>query len=101
MKRTLCSLLVVCLLICCGCKPTDIAPEAPSASEAQTEPSEQCIPNALLDTSVISRHNDELIDFSIALLRQSHDGQNTVFSPVSVLYALAMTANGAEGQTLE
>ena len=39
--------------------------------------------------------------FAAKLLQQSfRDNRSTVISPVSVLYALAMTANGADGNTL-
>lgn len=39
-------------------------------------------------------------DFSTALLRQTHKtGENTTLSPYSVMSALAMTANGADGET--
>ena len=40
-------------------------------------------------------------DFSLELLRNSLNAEgNTIISPMSVLCALAMTANGAEGDTL-
>lgn len=40
-------------------------------------------------------------DFAVRLFRECTDGEeNTLISPVSVLFALAMTANGAKGETL-
>ena len=40
-------------------------------------------------------------DFGVELFQTSlEDGKNTLISPLSVLYALAMTANGADGETL-
>ena len=40
-------------------------------------------------------------DFSLRLFRESYEqGKNTLISPMSVLYALGMTANGASGETL-
>lgn len=40
-------------------------------------------------------------DFGVRLLQHTaSDGENTLISPLSVLYALGMTANGAEGETL-
>lgn len=40
-------------------------------------------------------------DFGIRLLKESlKDGENTLISPLSILYALGMTANGAKGDTL-
>ena len=40
-------------------------------------------------------------DFGVRLFKFSmEEGENTLISPLSVLYALAMTANGADGETL-
>ena len=40
-------------------------------------------------------------DFAVRLFQSSlEDGENTLISPLSVLCALAMTTNGAEGETL-
>ena len=45
--------------------------------------------------------NQQLTQFGIDLFRTSHkQDENTLISPLSVLYALAMTANGAEAETL-
>ena len=38
-------------------------------------------------------------DFAFRLYRASYDGKNTLLSPLSVFVALAMTANGANGNT--
>jgi serpin B len=41
-------------------------------------------------------------EFSLELFKETNeDGKNTLISPISVLYALSMTANGADGETLE
>lgn len=43
----------------------------------------------------------DVTDFGIRLFQTAmKEGENTLISPLSVLYALAMTANGAEGETL-
>ncbi len=39
-------------------------------------------------------------DFGLDMLRLQVKGENTMISPVSLLYALGMTANGASGNTL-
>lgn len=42
-----------------------------------------------------------ITDFALELFQQSvKEGENTLISPLSVIYALGMTANGAEGDTL-
>lgn len=46
--------------------------------------------------------NADVTDFAVRLFQASEkSGENTLVSPLSVLCALAMTANGAEGETLE
>ena len=44
-------------------------------------------------------HNADATDFALRLFRAANSGDNTLISPLSVLCALAMTANGADGQT--
>ncbi len=39
------------------------------------------------------------VDFAARLFRATYDGKNTLLSPLSALVALAMTANGAAGET--
>ena len=39
------------------------------------------------------------VDFAARLFRTTYDGKNTLLSPLSALVALAMTANGAAGET--
>lgn len=44
----------------------------------------------------------KLTDFGVNLLKNSKgEGENVLISPVSVLYALGMTQNGADGETLQ
>ena len=46
--------------------------------------------------------NASVTDFAIRLLQATEkEGENTLLSPLSVLCALAMTQNGAKGETLE
>lgn len=47
-------------------------------------------------------HNADVTDLAVRLFQASEkSGENTLISPLSVLCALAMTANGAEKETLE
>ena len=43
----------------------------------------------------------DVTDFGVKLLQHSPSGENTLYSPVSLLNALGMTANGAVGTTLD
>ena len=54
------------------------------------------------DPTEIADVNVKMTDFAIDLFKEaSRDGENTLISPLSVLIALSMTANGAEGGTRE
>ncbi|MDE6413636.1 MAG: serpin family protein [Eubacterium sp.] len=59
-------------------------------------------PNAVKASEDLSAQNADVTDFAIRLFKASEQsGKNTLVSPLSVLCALAMTANGAEKETLE
>lgn len=48
----------------------------------------------------LTTNNETVTDFAIRLLQESlKEGENTSVSPLSVLSALALTANGANGET--
>ena len=54
---------------------------------------------ALLEN--LPEHSEPLTNFSVELFQNSmKPGENTLISPLSVLYALGMTANGVQGNTL-
>ena len=58
-------------------------------------------PNQVNALDDLSSQNADVTDFAIRLLKASEErGKNTLISPLSVLCALAMTANGAEEETL-
>lgn len=42
----------------------------------------------------------EITNFSLDILDKIHDGENILISPLSLISALSMTANGAENETL-
>lgn len=58
------------------------------------------IPNQVAELEDLSEQNADATDFAIRLFKASANGSgNTLISPLSVLYAIAMTANGAKGET--
>jgi len=56
------------------------------------------VPNKVTPTEKMNDYNVKITDFSIRLFKANN---NTLISPVSVLFAIAVTANGADGETLE
>lgn len=58
-------------------------------------------PRSVTASESINGNNADITDFAVRLFKQTNEnGENTLISPLSVLCALAMTANGAEGETL-
>ena len=97
MKKTILaflSLLLVCAMAVnlSGCATTV---QAANLMEGVT-------PNKVTALNDLSDQNAAITDFAIRLFQTSEEnGKNTLVSPLSVLCALAMTANGAEDETLQ
>lgn len=98
MKKTRISFVIISLLLVCamavnltGCT---MKVQAKDLMEGIT-------PNNVDALDDLSSQNADVIDFAIRLFKASNEnGKNTLISPLSVLCALAMTANGAEEETL-
>ena len=88
-SKTLLSLLLVsAMLILSGC----------GGAEDLTK---DITPNQVSTSQISDAENATATDFALRLFRASADeSENTLLSPLSVLSALAMTANGAEEETL-
>ena len=99
MKKTKQSLVIISLVLLCamavnltGCTTTVHAEDL----------MEGVTPNSVTALNDLSSGGADATDFAIRLFKQSNEeGKNTLISPLSVLCALAMTANGAEGETRE
>ena len=88
------SLMLVCamMLNLTGCATTV---QAANLMEGVT-------PNKVSALEDFSGNNSAVTDFAVRLFKASEEnGKNTLISPLSVLCALAMTANGAEDETLQ
>ncbi|MBQ2856173.1 MAG: serpin family protein [Bacteroidaceae bacterium] len=88
------SLLLVCAMAVnlSGCATTV---QAANLMEGVT-------PNKVTALNDLSDQNSAITDFAIRLFQASEENcKNTLVSPLSVLCALAMTANGAEEDTLQ
>lgn len=59
-------------------------------------------PNAVTPLEDLTSQSAAVTDFAVRLFQASEkSGENTLISPLSVLCALSMTANGAENETLQ
>lgn len=85
------SLLFVLALNLAGCSHKIVAIDLMAGIEPRASAG---TPGAVSDTAAATA-----ADFALRLYRESYDGNNTLLSPLSVFVALAMTANGANGNT--
>lgn len=91
MKRLTALLLTLCLLLSgCG-KDTPVKHGVDMMEKIQ--------PAGAAQVQDLETDSAAIADFGLRLFRQSME-KNTLISPLSVLYALSMTANGAAGDTL-
>lgn len=103
MKKAIALLLALTLLTGCGGKESayEAEPEQTVETPTETEPAEEVAVVPPTCGEPAPWKNEQVADFGIRLLRQSmEEGKNTLISPMSVLAALSMAANGAEGDTL-
>lgn len=68
-------------------------------SVTSPEPTEQITKVSLNETQM--GYVKEGNKMAFRMLKELYEGKDLVFSPLSLQYALAMTANGAEGETLQ
>ena len=93
MQKRLISLLLCLTLALAGCG-TGGKPHSTDLMEGVTA-------NPMNQVVDLPETSGTAVDFAVRLLQNTtSEGENTLFSPLSVLCALAMTANGAKGETL-
>lgn len=98
MKKAIALFLTLTLLLT-GCSGKENAPVA--ETEQNTEPAVTEETLGCAGTDDMPWYNAEITDFGLELLWAAMgDDRNVLISPVSVYAALAMTANGARGDTL-
>ncbi len=98
MKKTRLALIAASLLLACGMTANLIGCAVKAeANDLMTG----ITPNEIKALTDLSAQNADVTDFAIRLFRECEEsGKNTLISPLSVLCALSMTANGAEKETL-
>lgn len=90
MKRLISAGLAITMLAASGCG----SGQSSNLTETRIWQTVEAYPMSVEENAIIT-------DFAINLLKNSmEDGENTLVSPLSVAAALAMTANGADGETL-
>ena len=103
MKRTYIAIILMVAAIaantagCAAPQPAQNAPQPAQAGDLMSEVSSNRVSGRRADASFA----ESMAYFSIELFKESiTDGENTLISPLSVMFALAMTANGADTETL-
>ena len=98
MNKRMCLTVISLLLICAiGINLTGC-----STKVQAKDLMEGITPNEVTVLDDLSGQNTKVTDFAVRLFQAGEkNGENTLISPLSVLCALAMTANGAENETLQ
>lgn len=88
-----------CLAALFACTPTNEDSVKDPITVSSPTPTEQITKVALSESQLgyVKAGNT----MAVRLLRQMYEGKDMILSPLSLQYALAMTANGASGETLQ
>ncbi|MEF9840231.1 MAG: serpin family protein [Lachnospiraceae bacterium] len=95
-KRILSTLLTVTLMLS-GCASVVQSHSADLMSDIKKSNKKPIAIHRPKDQETIKK--EEITDFSLHLFQQSFEDKNLLLSPLSIVSALGMTANGAEGNT--
>ena len=105
MRRVLAWLLALCCLAGCGRQQGKETPPAPEQTQApeQTKGSDLTagVTARPVEGGAVTEAGAQAVtDFGLTLFQACMEGEDPLVSPLSVLEALGMTANGAAGETL-
>ncbi|MCL2718021.1 MAG: serpin family protein [Lachnospiraceae bacterium] len=110
MKKLISTLLMITIIAsgCTASTPADNSapPEQQEVITSENPSETDLITDDVIKNTVTGKTQDEafvysMADFSFELFKKSiTDKENSLVSPLSVMLALAMTANGADGETL-
>ncbi len=99
MRRVMAWLLALCCLAGCGRQQGKEAPPAPEQTQG-SDLTAGVTARPVEGAAVTEAGAQAVTDFGLALFLSCLEGENPLVSPLSVLEALGMTANGAAGDTL-
>lgn len=85
----------------CGAQTNDIGQDVKEGETRLISYEASTAYEAITLTKPSPTDTASVTDFGVRLFQQSHQtGENTLISPLSVIYAISMTANGSDGNTL-
>lgn len=109
MKKWLSKLIAV-VLVCAMVLPLTACNGIGSSAQIQSDDlmqdieknTETNVDDTTCGNGVANNPEDAVANFSVRLFQKSmEEGKNTLISPLSVIVALSMTANGAKGETIK
>ncbi len=104
MKKIACFLLFAMLLQLCACKSDHTEPTLLTAADLHVTAinlSDEITPRDMSHKRPDETFSVNAANLALQLLQGAYeDGKNCLISPLSIMTALAMSANGADGQTL-
>lgn len=103
LKSFICSLLFLALsvqLFACAAEEEQPSVTQSSVTFGTLDLMADVKPSSLQAQPITDSYAHAAANFAVSLLQNTYDGENCILSPYSVYAALAMTANGADAQTL-
>lgn len=100
MKKTRISFLIISMLLVLSLAINSTGCQKPIKA---SKISRDIVPNEVECTNDLNSGSEEIADFAVRLFKNSQvkgENKNILLSPLSVLSALSLTANGARGETL-
>lgn len=98
MNKTRISFILISMLLVCVLAINSTSCRTPIKSSKLNE---TVTPNTVDCITDLTADSKKITDFAVRLFKESEEnGKNTLISPLSVLSALSLTANGAKGETL-
>ncbi|MBO7254584.1 MAG: hypothetical protein J6V36_04700, partial [Clostridia bacterium] len=105
-SKLLCIVLFFVLIFCsCGEQTAESSKESKPIEETTAKYQNLMVnisSESVSPLEDLSQGNEAYCDFALKVFKESlnKEGKNTLISPLSVIYALGLTANGADGNTL-
>ncbi len=99
MKKTLLSSLLLISLVFTGCTSSGVSKNCIELTQGIKKSDLSAVETVASEYKEINP-KEEITEFSLQILRKSFEDTNLLISPLSIISALGMTTNGAEGETL-
>ncbi|MBR3055945.1 hypothetical protein IKG64_01345 [Candidatus Saccharibacteria bacterium] len=98
-SKTVPVLVTIIILLIVGVGTTTAIAFLPKGSDGELAQDNQAIPEEAELLSKLKLEGNDLSNFDLEFLKMEEEENNKIYSPLSIKYALAMLADGADGES--